>query len=157
MLTDVSFDNPQPSGQSPTPQARCPADRRAEDPRRALGRRGECLAAAHLQRLGFTIVARNVRTRHGEIDLIACDGETLAFVEVKTRRAHHHRRPAPEEQPLAWLRTRQCTRLRRLAAAWLQEQRGEHRAVRTIRFDAIGVIIDPRGRLVSLDHLEGAF
>jgi putative endonuclease len=157
MLTDVSFDKPQPSGQPPTPQARCPANRRPEDPRRTLGRRGELMAAAHLQRLGFKIVARNVRTRQGEIDLIACDGETLAFVEVKTRRAHRHRRQAPEEQPLAWLRTRQRTRLRRLATAWLQEQRGEHRAVRTIRFDAIGVIIDEDDGLLCLDHIAGAW
>ena len=52
-----------------------------------LGRRGEQLAALHLERLGFEILARNERTRHGEIDLIACDGETIVFAEVKTRLA----------------------------------------------------------------------
>ncbi len=52
-----------------------------------LGRLGEELAAAHLRRLGFATLARNVRTRHGEIDLIVFDGRTLAFVEVKTRLA----------------------------------------------------------------------
>jgi Holliday junction resolvase-like predicted endonuclease len=55
------------------------------DPRRTLGRLGEDLAAAHLRRLGFATLARNVRTRHGEIDLIVFDGRVLAFVEVKTR------------------------------------------------------------------------
>lgn len=50
------------------------------DARRALGVLGEDLAVEHLRRLGFVIVGRNVRTRHGEIDLIAFDGQVLAFV-----------------------------------------------------------------------------
>ena len=69
------------------PQRSARRESQREDPRRALGRLGERLAAAHLQRLGFAILARNVRTRHGEIDLIAFDGEALVFVEVKTRRS----------------------------------------------------------------------
>ncbi|HEY4098389.1 MAG TPA: YraN family protein [Baekduia sp.] len=52
------------------------------DPRQHLGRLGERLAAEHLERLGCAIVARNHRTRFGEIDLVACDGRTLIFVEV---------------------------------------------------------------------------
>ena len=50
-----------------------------KDPRHALGRLGEQLAATHLERLGFAILARNARTRYGEIDLIAFDGHTLVF------------------------------------------------------------------------------
>lgn len=49
------------------------------------GEQGEALAAAFLQRQGLTIVARNYRCRFGEIDLIARDGETLVFVEVRSR------------------------------------------------------------------------
>jgi putative endonuclease len=52
------------------------------DPRRRLGRLGEDLAVAHMQRLGFSVLARNVRTRRGEIDVIAYDGDTLVFAEV---------------------------------------------------------------------------
>ena len=52
------------------------------DPRRTLGETGERLALAHLGRLGFALVARNHRTRFGEIDLIVFDGRTLVFVEV---------------------------------------------------------------------------
>jgi putative endonuclease len=122
-----------------------------------LGRLGEQLAAAHLERLGYAIVARNVRTRHGEIDLIAFNGEALVFAEVKSRRARRRWRPTPEEQPLAWLRVRQRTRLRRLAAAWLHQEARNRPAAHTIRFDAIGVIVDESDRLVSLDHLEGAW
>jgi putative endonuclease len=52
---------------------------------RADGVRAEALAADFLARRGLTIVARNYRTRHGEIDLVARDGETLVFVEVRMR------------------------------------------------------------------------
>jgi putative endonuclease len=128
-----------------------------EDPRRALGRRGEQLAADHLQRLGYAIVARNARTRHGEIDLVVFNGETLVFVEVKTRRAHRRWRLNPQEQPLAWLRASQRARLRRLAAAWLHHERANRPAAHTIRFDAVGVILDEADRLMCLDHVEGAW
>jgi putative endonuclease len=128
------------------------------DPRHALGRLGEDLAAAHLTRLGFSVLARNVRTRHGEIDLIAFDGHTLAIVEVKTRRGSV-RRPhvSPDQEPLAWLRPRQQARLRRLALSWLNESRHCRPAAGAIRFDAIGVIVDTQDRLLRLDHVEGAW
>jgi putative endonuclease len=128
------------------------------DPRHALGRLGEDLAAAHLTRLGFSVLARNVRTRHGEIDLIAFDGHTLAIVEVKTRRGSL-RRPhvSPDQEPLAWLRPRQQARLRRLALSWLNESRHCRPTAGAIRFDAVGVIVDTQDRLLRLDHVEGAW
>jgi putative endonuclease len=132
------------------------AGRDHEDPRRALGRLGEELAAAHLERLGFTTLARNVRTRHGEIDLIVFDGRTLAFVEVKTRRVRSAGRP-PGPQPLAWLRPRQQARIRRLACAWLSDSSQVRPSADAIRFDAIGVTIDRQGRLAALEHVEGAW
>jgi hypothetical protein len=67
-----------PSPRSPSGR---PARPSGADPRRALGALGEELAGAHLERLGFSLLARNVRTRHGEIDLIAFDGSTLAFMD----------------------------------------------------------------------------
>src|SRR5438270_868017 len=67
---------------SPPPGPPAAAGRPRSDPRVRLGRLGEALAAARLERLGFTILARNARTRHGEIDLIAFDGQTLVFAEV---------------------------------------------------------------------------
>lgn len=135
----------------PAPRSTSP---RAPSERAALGRRGEQLAAAHLERLGFTVLERNVRTRFGEIDLIASDGRTLAFVEVKTLRAS----PGGDrsKRPLDWLGTAQRARLRRLATAWLAQPRDGPRA-RQIRFDAIGVVVDRRGGLLRLDHLEGAW
>lgn len=128
------------------------------DPRRTLGRLGEDLAAAHLGRLGFATLARNVRTRHGEIDLIVFDGRTLAFVEVKTRCAGSRGSAIrPDQEPLAWLRPRQRARVRRLARAWLSDARHERPTACTIRFDAVGVILDARGQLVRLDHVEAAW
>lgn len=55
------------------------------DPAPASGPRAEALAAQYLARQGLTIVARNFRTRFGEIDVIAKDGSTLVFVEVRLR------------------------------------------------------------------------
>jgi putative endonuclease len=130
-----------------------------EDPRRALGRLGEGFAVAHLERLGFALLEHNARTRHGEIDLIAFDGRTLVIGEVKTRRivGNPRRRLGPEEHPLAGLRRRQRARLRRLAAAWLHDHAHTRPMAHTIRFDAIGVTVDARDNLVSLDHVEGAW
>ncbi|HEX3692320.1 MAG TPA: YraN family protein [Solirubrobacteraceae bacterium] len=136
-----------------------PPARRRGISRRALGALGEQIAVEHLRRLDFVIVARNVRTRHGEIDLIAFDGaRTLVFVEVKTRRATGQRRGlCPEEQPLAWLKVSQRARLRRLACAWLYENAHNRPRAHTIRFDAIGAIVDGHGHLLRLDHIEGAW
>lgn len=119
------------------------------DPRHRLGRVGEQLAAEHLERRGFSIVARNHRTRWGELDLIAADGRRVVFCEVKTRRLG-------STSPFEGLRETQRRRLRRMAVAWLQEQPARPHASE-LRFDAIGVTIDATGRLVSLEHLEGAF
>jgi putative endonuclease len=56
-----------------------------EDPRHRLGKDGEDIACAELDRLGYEILARRHRTRYGEIDIIARDAGTTVFVEVKTR------------------------------------------------------------------------
>jgi putative endonuclease len=121
----------------------------SNDLRHRLGRVGEQLAADHLERRGFAIVARNHRTRWGEIDVIAADAQRIVFCEVKTRRVG-------TSGPFDGLREAQCRRLRRMAAAWLQEQ-DDRPLTPELRFDAIGVTIDARGRLVALEHLEGAF
>jgi putative endonuclease len=118
------------------------------DPRQHLGRLGERLAAEHLERLGYAIVARNHRTRYGEIDVVACDGRTLIFVEVKTRRGRG--------EPWDALHPAKQAQVRRMARAYLNEASDRPR-VPLLRFDAIGVVIDARGRLTRLEHLEDAF
>jgi len=131
--------------------------RAVDEQRRALGRRGEQLAAAHLRRIGYEEIARNVRTRRGEIDLIMRDERALVFVEVKTRMiGDAQRAPRPDQRPLAGLGTGQRARLRRLAAAWLAEERSRPFAA-SIRFDAVGVVLDASGRLRGVEHLENAW
>jgi putative endonuclease len=119
------------------------------DLRHRLGRQGEDLAAGHLERLGFRLLARNHRTRFGELDLIAYDGHTIVFAEVKTRRAG-------SGHPWDALDEVKCRQVRRMAAAWLHDTPQRPTGVE-LRFDAIGVVIDARGRLIRLDHLEAAF
>jgi putative endonuclease len=53
--------------------------------RQALGKWGEDLAVAELERRGYAILTRRYRTRHGEIDIVARDGDTIVFVEVKAK------------------------------------------------------------------------
>jgi putative endonuclease len=119
------------------------------DLRQQLGRHGERLAADHLERLGYRVLARRYRTRFGELDLIVADERHLVFCEVKTRRAG-------SGPPWEALTPAKQAQVRRMAAAWLVET-GDRPHADHLRFDAIGVVIDAHGRLVSLDHLEAAF
>ena len=122
-------------------------DRRAK----ALGRHGEALAAAHFERLGYRVLARNHRTRFGELDLVLADDadRTIVFCEVKTRRVGSGD---------VWdnLHPDKRRQVRRMAAAWLSEVDDRPWAAE-LRFDAVGVTLDARGGLVRLDHLEAAF
>ena len=119
------------------------------DPRTSLGRLGERLAADHFERLGWRIVARNHHTRFGELDLIATDGDTLVFCEVKTCRLGRGR-------PWDSLHARKQVQVRRMAGLWFKDVK-ERPYFAGIRFDAIGVVIDDRDTLVRLDHLQAAF
>ena len=123
----------------------------AVDRRQRLGRLGEQLAAQHLARRGFQIVERNYRTRWGELDIVAFDGRTLAFCEVKTRRAG-----SGGMTPFDSLHPRKRMQVRRITRQWLSE-RSQRPLASELRFDAIGVTLDAAGELVSLEHLEGAF
>jgi putative endonuclease len=121
------------------------------DLRHALGRVGEDLALAHMERLGYSLVARNHRTRFGEIDLVVCDAAALVFCEVKTRRAN-----AAGRLPWETLHPGKQRRVRAMATSFLAEVSDRPRR-RRVRFDAIGVVVDGRGGLLRLEHLEGAF
>jgi putative endonuclease len=124
------------------------------DHRRALGRYGEKLAAEHLRARGFELLARNYRTRRGEIDLIAFDGHTLIFVQVKTRHTGTTQNRMGEN-PLAYLPARQVARYRWVAEAWLHDERYTCPSTQSMRFDAVGVLVDMDGELVDLQHIEG--
>jgi putative endonuclease len=120
------------------------------DFRRRIGREGEDLAAGYLLTLGFAVIERNARTRYGELDIVARDGRTLVFAEVKSLCG---RGPARAEQALESIGPRKRIQVRRLARAWLAER--PHPGTNEIRFDAIGVAVSPAGSEVV--HVPAAF
>jgi putative endonuclease len=97
---------------------------------RARGRAGEDAACAFLAGAGYRILERNVSTRAGEIDIIAADGDTLCFVEVKARADAEH------GAAIAFVGPAKQRRLARCCALYLasHDVRG-----RPIRFDVIGL------------------
>jgi putative endonuclease len=121
--------------------------------RQRLGREAEDLVAARLTNAGWEIVGRNVRTRYGELDILALDGRTLVFVEVKAGRAGSLYGP---ERPVLAIGPQKQRRIRRLATAWMSERRDLPR-YEAIRFDAVGVTYDRTGRALDVEHIRGAF
>ena len=124
------------------------------DPRRLLGAPGERLARRHLEARGFTLLDANFRTRHGELDLVVADATHLVFCEVKTRVLNG---PAGELGPFAALGPRKRRQVRMVAREWLAQRGSEGPHPPELRFDAIGIAFDRQGRLICLEHLEGAF
>jgi putative endonuclease len=122
------------------------------DARQRLGRRAEHLVARRLERAGWRIVDRNFRTRSGELDLIALDGATLVFVEVKAGRVGAAAGP---ERPAHAVGRRKQLRIRRMAREWLAERRSPS-GVAGYRFDVVGVSFGGDG-LADVDHIRGAF
>src|SRR5688572_13894401 len=112
-----------------------------------LGRRGEDAAARYLRRLGYTIVARGHRDHIGELDLVAVDGRTLVFIEVKTRTTHDAGHPADTVDEA------KQQRLTRLALSYMKR----HDLLEyPARFDVIAVTWPDRGR-PTIEHFKSAF
>ena len=114
--------------------------------RARLGALGEEAAAALLASKGFSIVARNHRTRLGEVDLVADDGNVLAFVEVRTRRNDVFGGPAET------VGRRKQERVILAAQDFLSRWAGPERAV---RFDVVAVTDAPGAP--RIEHFENAF
>lgn len=106
-----------------------------------LGRDGERAAARHLRRSGYRVVARNFRAAGAEIDLIATEGDTIVFVEVKTRLGTANGRP--EEA----VDDRKQAQIRRAAEIYLSRYRARERPV---RFDIVAITGRGFGRRVEL-------
>ena len=121
------------------------------------------------------MIARNYRTRFGELDLVARDTRFLVFCEVKTRVVRGVPAPggaagaggmpgsggmpgrANPLNPFASIGSRKQRQVRAIARQWLAQGVLEGARPPEIRFDAIGISFDARGRLLALEHLEGAF
>lgn len=104
--------------------------------RKSVGQRGEDIAARYLQRNGFRILDRNVHLGRYELDIIARDGDTIVFVEVKTRRNED---VAPPEENVD--RTKQ--RHIRAAAHYYIERAND--PSQYYRFDLVSVVLPERG------------
>ncbi len=112
---------------------------------KTLGQFGEAWAAGHLTRLGYRIVDRNVRYRCGEIDLIAWDGKTLVFVEVKCRRSSRYGRPEASITP------RRFAHLENAIQCYLQEKEMEPN---DFRVDVVSIELDSTGRVTHSEVLR---
>ena len=115
------------------------------------GRIGEDVACRHLEAAGMVLLQRNARSRAGELDVIAIDGDALVFVEVKTIRAGNRRGPERPELAVGVQKQRQ---VRRLARAWLAEASPPR--YREMRFDVVGVELRDDGH-GTLRHIRSAF
>jgi putative endonuclease len=115
-------------------------------PRDTLGDRGENVAAKFLRNLGYTIILRNYRCDCGEVDIIARDGKTLVFVEVKTRAYDD---PTPEEQ----VNPTKQHQLTKAAKLYLTRYGTPQPPA---RFDVIAIVW-PTGRDPMIRHTTDAF
>ena len=117
----------------------------------ALGRMGEDLACRELERRGYAIVARRYRRRNGELDIIARDGDTTVFVEVKSRRGRAFGRAAEAVD------FRKRRRIARLAKGYVIRHRLTDRPCRfdvvSIHFDQPGPVIEVYRNAFSMDNL----
>ncbi len=113
------------------------------------GRAGEAAAEAHLRSLGWRVIARNYRVREGEVDIVALDGDTYVFVEVKTRRAGNTTYGTPEES----LTEAKKARLIASAQSYMAEKGLESAEW---RIDLLTVELSPTGRLLSVKLLPNA-
>jgi putative endonuclease len=113
-----------------------------------LGERGEMVAARFLKKLGYRIVTARLRQRYGEIDIIAVDGQTVVFVEVKTRRLDLTTQPAEAVD-----RVRQ-QRLTRAALAFLKYHNLLEYAS---RFDIVEIIWPADAKVPEIRHIVDAF
>jgi putative endonuclease len=109
--------------------------------RTELGQMGEDLACRELARLGYEIVARRYRRRCGEIDVIARDGKTLAFIEVKCRGTAAFGAPS---EAVTGLKQR---RMARVAEAFIVQHR---LSGRPCRFDVVSVVFGGRSPTVTI-------
>jgi putative endonuclease len=114
----------------------------------SLGRRGEDAAAEHLERLGYRILERGRRFRFGELDLVALDGRTLVFVEVKTRSSADYGSPSQAVD------ARKRRRMTNAALGYLKQ----HRLLdRPSRFDVVSIVWPPDGTAARITHHRSAF
>jgi putative endonuclease len=113
----------------------------------SVGERGESIAEAYLRGRGFTILEKNYRCKTGEVDIVARDGDTIVFVEVKARRNLAY---GPPQLAVTPFKQRQISRT---ALTWL----AHHKKPNAIaRFDVIAILV-PDHEVPLIEHIRNAF
>lgn len=115
---------------------------------KALGSYGEFLARKYLKDLGYQILEENFRNKLGEIDLIAQDGKTICFVEVKTRQS------LDQGQPYEAVNSWKIRKLSQMAAVYLKYK--FHSLEILSRFDVIS-IVQHKSKAPDIRHIKNAF
>jgi len=113
-----------------------------------LGKYGESLAKEYLQKQGYRIVEENFRNKLGEIDLIAQDGKTVCFIEVKTRQS------LDQGQPYEAINRWKIHKLSQMATFYLKHK--FHTIEILSRFDVISIVQDKEGQ-AKIQHIKNAF
>jgi len=118
-----------------------------------IGRRGEALAESYLKRKGYKILDRNWEGKSGEIDIVAQDGDTIVFVEVKTRSSESF------GSPKEGVDGRKRKHMSSVANEYRKKKKKEDKPA---RFDVVAVSIKgntlfARMRSPQIEHIEGAF
>ena len=113
-----------------------------------FGDRGERAAVKYLQRQGFQIIARQYSTPWGEIDIVAIEGQTIVFVEVKTRKTIN------AGHPFEAVTHEKQSKLTRMALAYLKRYKLlEHSA----RFDVMSIVWPDENKSAEITHFRNAF
>ena len=116
-------------------------------PNLSVGERGEAIAEAYLRGQGFVILEKNYRARTGEIDIVAREGATVVFVEVKARRNLAY---GPPQLAVTPFKQRQISRT---ALTWLAHRRKGDAAA---RFDVVAILV-PDHDVPQIEHIRNAF
>ena len=116
--------------------------------RKQLGNRGELAAADFLERLGYKILDRQMRWRFGELDLVALDGQTIVFVEVRTRSSLAAGHPTESITPAKEARITRSALLLLKRNRWLN---------RRARFDVVSIVWPDGSQPPQVEHYINAF
>lgn len=115
-------------------------------PRIQLGKNGESIAARHLEQRGYRILTRNYRSPAGEIDIVARQGETIVFIEVKTRRSQRYGHPKAAVTP---------AKQRKISMAALHYLKSQNQLQARSRFDVVTIL--PKGDSSQIELIQNAF
>jgi len=115
---------------------------------KSLGKRGEDAAARFLKRQGYHILVRGLDSRLGELDIVAVDGRTVVFVEVKTRST------SDAGHPTEAIDSRKEQRMTQAALAYLKSKR---LLAYASRFDVVAVTWPENQRQPTIEHFKNAF